>query len=231
MYSIGRRNQRKRDQTEIYLSYSYLGPIRASEISPFPLIQLNETTIQPGAEFQIELLPDTDLLLYPLEQSFETAPAEGEFSLVENGKVCRVTTAEEASFLQFRNPSKNQKCRFLEFWIGNPPESCEPSFEVFDVGRQKGFFAFFPIASGQSHENALPLHGDLAFYLSSLRPNENLIFETTMDRKSFVFVIDGSVKVEEDRIITGDTAILYRQTPVELSAQQRTILFFVDLPE
>ena len=61
-----------------------------------------------------------------------------------------------------------------------------PRFETSKTEIRGGRDGLVPLASGQGETTGVPLQQDVAIYLSRLRPNENLIFETLLSRRVFL---------------------------------------------
>jgi len=229
MYRFTRKRQRKRLQTELSITYSYLAPLLSDDRHLGPLQRIGETFIQPEAAFVTVSLPNSELVLCVLEGRLEVGNADGSLHEMEAGDVYRIAAAEEAE-LTFRNPSAHKKNRVLELWLsadfsGRPPEP-----EAVRLNLNRGFFNFLPLASGQGHEDAAVLTTECAVYLSRLRPSENLIFETVLFRSVYVFVLDGAVRLEDDRLIGGDSALVFGEERIPMTAQQQSVVILIDIP-
>ena len=106
----------------------------------------------------------------------------------------------------------------------------EPGSEVGDPEVLKGSGGLIPLASGQGENAGVRLYQDVAIYLSRMRPNENLIFETLMTRRVFLAVTNGLIRLEEERLQQADSAMIWKENLIQISAQQRSVVVLVDLP-
>jgi redox-sensitive bicupin YhaK (pirin superfamily) len=229
MYLFARKRQRKRLQTELSITYSYLAPLLSEGQYLGPLRRIGETLIQPEAEFVTVLLPHSELLLCVLEGRLEVGNTDGPLHEMEAGDVYRIAAVEEAE-LTFKNPSAHKKNRVLELWLSADLPGPPPEPEGVRLNANQGFFNFLPLASGQGHEDAAVLTTECAVYLSRLRPSDNLIFETVLSRSVYVFVLDGAVRLENDRLIGGDSALVFGEERIPMSAQQQSAVILIDLP-
>jgi hypothetical protein len=46
----------------------------------------------------------------------------------------------------------------------------------------------------------------------------------------FLAIIDGVIRLEDDRLVTSDSAMIRKESLIEIAAQQRSTLLLVDLP-
>lgn len=229
MYRFARKRQRRKLQTEQSLTYSYLRPLLSEAQHLGPLKRLGETYIQPTGEFLTLSLPDSELILCVLEGRLEVGSADGPLHEIEPGDVCRIPAAAEFE-LTLRNPSAYKKNRIIEVWFSAdlPGGPLEP--QAASLKANRGFYHFLPLASGQGHEDGVALANDCAVYLSRLRPSENLIFETVLTRSACIFVLDGGIQLENDRLIGGDSALVFGETRILIAAQQQSAVILIDLP-
>jgi redox-sensitive bicupin YhaK (pirin superfamily) len=229
MYVFARKRQRKKLQTELSLTYSYLGPFRSQSRYLGPLIRIGETIIEPGGEFVTFSLPHSELVLCVIEGRLEVGTISAPPHELDAGSIYKIT-AEDAAELNFKNPSSHKQNRVLEIWLSAELHGELPNPEEAKLKTNRGFFSFLPLASGQGHEEATVLTSECAIYLSRLRPSENLIFETILSRSVCVFVLEGAVRLEEDRLIAGDSALVFNEERIPITAQQQSAVILIDLP-
>ncbi len=229
MYRFARKRQRKRLQTELSITYSCLAPLLSEDQNLGPLRRIGETFIQPEAEFVTYLLPQSELVLCVLEGRLEIRDAGGPLYEMEAGDVYRIAAIDETELI-FKNPSAHKKNRVLEIWLSADLSGTPPEPEGVRLNANRGFFNFLPLASGQGQEDALVLANDCAIYLSRLRPSENIIFETVLYRSVYVFVLDGAVRLEDDRLIGGDSALVFGEERIPMTAQQQRVVILLDIP-
>jgi len=229
MYRFARKRQRKKLQTELSITYSYLAPFLSEGQFLGPLLRIGETFIQPEAEFGTVSLPHSELVLCMLEGRLEVGNTDGPLHEMEAGDVYRIGAVEENE-LTFKNPSAHKRNRVFELWLAADLPEKPPDPEGIRLNINRGFFNFLPLASGQDHEDSAVLTTECAVYLSRLRPSENLIFETVLSRSVYVFVLDGAVRLEDDRLIGGDSALVVGEERIPLTAQQQSAVILIDLP-
>jgi len=228
MYEIARRVQRKRDHTESFLTFEH--PFLGTSMSSFgSLLQYQETLLRPGAEWNSGLIGHAEIVTLVLEGSLSI---QEEFRLerrLEAGGVHCLTVGPSAEFC-VRNLSETEPCSYCQVWLDTRETEAVPGEETGTSEISEGEGSLVPLASGQGETTGVTLQQDVAVYLSRLRPNESLIFETLMTRRVFFAVLDGVVSVDEHRLVESESAMISKETLIEIAAQQKTKLLLIDLP-
>lgn len=229
MYRLARKSQRNRLQTESSLTYTYLRPLLSEAHYLGPLRLINETFIQPGGALEENASLGSEMVLCAIEGRVEVAAEDVVLFELEAGDVSHIMASDDMKLL-FRNSSEKMRSRMLEIWLAADLSKGVPEPQEARLNTNRGFFNFLPLASGQGHEDTVFLTTDCAVYLSKLRPFENLIFETVLSRSVLVFVLDGAVRLEKDRLIGGDSSLVFGELRIPITAQQQSAVILIDLP-
>jgi len=228
MFEIARGVQRKRDHTESFLTFEH--PFLGTSMPNFgSLLQFQETLLRPAAEWNSGLIGHAEIVTFVKEGTlaiFEELQPE---STLEAGGIHCLTVGSSTEF-QVRNLSEFESAAYCQVWLDTRDLEIVPRFETSKAEFIDGRGGLVPLASGQGETTGVSLQQDVAIYLSRLRPNENLIFETLLSRRSFLAVIDGLVRVEEHRLQDGDSAMIWKESLIEIAAQKKSTLLLVDLP-
>ena len=78
---------------------------------------------------------------------------------------------------------------------------------------------------------ALHIHQDAAIYVSFLMPGNKVEHKLAKDRKAYVFVIEGRVKLNNSAMETRDAAKVEGESRLAMQAEKPTELILLDLPE
>lgn len=228
MYEIARGVQRKKDHTESFLTYEhpFLG---LSKPSFGTLLQFQETLLRPGAEWNSGLIGPAEIVTFVQDGRLAITAEGGSESRLETDGIHCLTVGAATEF-QVKNLSEIETSNYLQVWLDTSETetgACVATGKAEMTGRGTGLV---PLASGQEETAAVPLRQDVAIYLSRMRPSENLIFETLPSRRVFLAVVNGVIRVEEDRLVTADSLMIRKESLIEIAAQQRSELLLVDLP-
>ena len=80
-------------------------------------------------------------------------------------------------------------------------------------------------------EKALHIHQDVAFFISSLTPNHTMEYKLKPERKSYLFVIDGDIQLNQTNMKTRDAARIENENQLFIISKKPTELLLIDLPE
>ncbi|HLV02271.1 MAG TPA: hypothetical protein VKZ59_13455 [Acidobacteriota bacterium] len=172
---------------------------------------------------------DVILILLALEGPLEVRGSRGERVGLQSGDVAKALVHPDEP-VHLHNPSPSELSRLLQIWLRQKDVGTEGRVvsKAFETKQTRG--TLLPVVSGQIHPEALVVDQDVAIYLSRLYPPEQLIFETLPERSTFLFLIDGHLRVGEERIHSGDGLAIWRESLVSITAQDRSQFVLIDLP-
>jgi len=70
----------------------------------------------------------------------------------------------------------------------------------------------------------------MTIYLSRLEAAKTLSFSQKEDRRTFLFVIEGSLSVNEQAMGTRDSARIEAETSLTITAEEAAFFMLIDLP-
>jgi len=128
------------------------------------------------------------------------------------------------------NHSKEKPVHFFQLWImprknGNKPRWEQKQFAAEDrVGR------LLPVVSDGSKAGSLAIDQDATIYVSSLKAGQSIAHQTRPDRRTYLFVSQGELKVNDATLSAGDQARIGETPTLKLSANKDVELILLDLP-
>lgn len=118
----------------------------------------------------------------------------------------------------------------LQLWFMPNERGLVPSYETSRYELAKLNNALLPIVDPQGSEHTAKIHQDLTLYLSKLDAGKELVFEQAEGRRIFLFVIEGSINVNETRLGKRDTARIESLSELRIAAEENAFLMLIDLP-
>jgi redox-sensitive bicupin YhaK (pirin superfamily) len=130
-----------------------------------------------------------------------------------------------------RNNS-DRPLRLLQMWIFADRRGLEPSWEQQRFTEQERRDRLLPIvvAEGASGGNAVHIHQDASLYVSSLGAGRQVEHALGSGRKAYLFVIDGSVTVNGQKMQKQDAARIEDESRLAIQADKNSELILIDLP-
>ncbi|MDA2928921.1 pirin family protein [Acidobacteria bacterium AH-259-O06] len=231
MYEIVRSEEHyhfENDWLSTYWHFSFDHYYDPNNVQFGPLRVFNDDTVRPGKGFPTHSHREMEIVTYVIEGELKHQDSSGGSGIIGPGEVQRMSAGTGIRHSEF-NASEDKPVHFLQMWIISAVPNLNSQYEQkrFTKARRQG--VLLPIVSGRNHADALKIHQDTAFYVASLRPENNLIFETPSDRRVYFFVITGTIQMGEHTLKTGDSAKISEERSVPLAAQEESEILLIDL--
>jgi quercetin 2,3-dioxygenase len=193
-----------------------------------PLRVFNDDRLVPGVAWPMHPHRDIEGLTYVVEGTFRHADdLGGEYQLLPAGSAQRMTLGSGAWHSE-QNASETEPMRFIQMWILPNQRGLPPSVEqkVFTKGERRG--RLLRIISGQGGESVL-VHQDASVYLSSLEPGERVEHPLVPGTGVYLYLIEGAVRLGEEKLATGDAAKVRDETTLAIEADGTSELIMVEV--
>jgi len=171
---------------------------------------------------------DVEGLTYVVEGTFQHADSLGHDGTLQPGGVQRMTLGSGALHSE-RNGSKTEPMRFLQFWILPDTPSLPPSVEQRQFSREDRSGRLIKVI-GPEGGDVVAVHQDASTYVAALEPRAGVEFGFAEDRAGYLYLIAGAVRVNQDRLSTGDAAKIFGPEEVTIAADEATELILIDVP-
>jgi redox-sensitive bicupin YhaK (pirin superfamily) len=194
-----------------------------------PLRVFNHDTIQPDSGFGMHPHKNMEIVTYVLEGTLDHKDSTGGTGHISAGEVQRMTAGTGIYHSEY-NASPDQAVKLLQMWVLPNENGLKPSYEQkkFSVEERTG--KLLAIASGQSVGDTPDINQDVTFYVSKLRTGDKLSHSLGDNRKAFLYVIEGDLRVNDQALQSGDQARVTETTNIELQATGDSEIILIDLP-
>jgi len=194
-----------------------------------PLRVFNHDTVAGGGGFPTHPHREMEIVTYVLEGALRHKDSTGGAGLIRAGEVQRMTAGTGVAHSEF-NPSEEEPTKLLQMWVLPERAGLTPSYEQrqFTLDQRAG--ALLPIASGQDAPGAVKIHQDATFYVSRLRPGDRVAHELKPGRRAFLYVIEGEVTLNEERLSEGDQARVTDVAELDIVGARESEVILIDLP-
>ena len=189
----------------------------------------NDDRLIPGAIWPMHPHRDIEGLTYVVEGTFRHEDnVGGDAGNLPAGSVQRMTLGSGAYHSE-QNGSETEPMRFIQMWIMPEQQGLEPGVEqrVFTIDDRLG--NLLEVISPEGGEAAVKVHGDARVFVSRLVPPESVRHELGPDRGVYLYVIEGDVSVNGERLVTGSAARIRDETAIEITPNDESELILVDV--
>jgi len=198
---------------------------------------INDDRVTPGAGFAPHGHRDMEILTYVLQGRIAHRDSEGNIAHLPAGEFQLMSAGSGITHSEY-NASDSEPLHFLQIWILPDVYGQSPGYQQKDFGQKPGLTL---VASPDGEAGSLVIKQKMKLYQLLLSPEETLNFDSDINRRYYLHLIDGDVKIEgmsgegpasaDERMHPGDGVRLSELTQLQLTAGEeplRALLF--DLP-
>lgn len=190
----------------------------------------NDDRLIPGAVWPLHPHRDVEGLTYVVEGVFrhvDDLDRDEELPPLPAGSVQRMTLGSGAWHSE-QNGSETEPMRFIQIWILPSESGLLPSLEQRVFTREDRTNRLLRAISGEGGRAVL-VHQDAALFVSRLEAGTSVAHDLAAGRGCYLYVIEGDLAVNGERLATGDAAKITDERSVELRAGAATELIMVEV--
>jgi quercetin 2,3-dioxygenase len=189
----------------------------------------NDDRLVPAVAWPMHPHRDVEGLTYVVEGRFQHADSlkGDDYPVLPAGSAQRMTLGSGAWHSE-QNASDTEPMRFIQLWIMPRERGLEPSVEqkVFTEEDRTG--RLLRIISGEDGDSVL-VHQDAGVYVSSLPAGGSVLHKFGHGTGGYLYLIDGGVRVNGERLSTGDAARIWDEPELTLEADEDSELILVEV--
>jgi quercetin 2,3-dioxygenase len=188
----------------------------------------NDDRLIPGAIWPLHPHRDIEGLTYVVEGSFRHQDdVGGAPGPLPAGSVQRMTLGSGAWHSE-QNASETDPMRFIQIWIMPKARELTPGVEQKVFSTQDRTDHLLKVISGDEGDAVL-VHQDAHVFVSRLNPDVSVEHPLEEGRGVYLYVIEGEVDVNGERMTTGDAAQITEEPQVRITANAASELILVDV--
>lgn len=209
-------------------SFSFAGYHDPEHMGWGNLRVINEDFIAPGKGFGTHGHRNMEIISYVVSGALAHQDSLGHGTSIQPGEVQRMSAGRGVSHCEF-NHSQDTWTHFLQIWIMPSRLDLAPGYEqrTFATAHKRGVPCL--IASPDGRQGSLGLHADAALYAALIDGSERVELALNPERKAYVQVVRGQVKVNSQLLHPGDAAQMADETQLTLSEGQDAEVLIFDL--
>jgi redox-sensitive bicupin YhaK (pirin superfamily) len=188
----------------------------------------NDDRLAPGAVWPMHPHRDIEGLTYVVEGSFGHADdVGGDFGPLPAGSMQRMTLGSGAWHSE-QNASETEPMRFIQMWIMPSELGLRPGVEQRVFTTEDRTDRLLKVISGDDG-GAVLVHQDAHVLISRLNAVSTVSHDLGPGRGVYLYVIDGDVTVNGERMVTGAAAQISDDPVVAIEAIETSELILVDV--
>ena len=187
----------------------------------------NDDRLIPGAIWPLHPHRNIEGLTYVVEGSFRHEDdVGGPPGPLPAGSVQRMTLGSGAWHSE-QNASGTEGMRFIQLWVMPDQVNLSPGVEQKVLTKEDRRGRLLKAIAPEGGE--VKVHGDASVYVSSLAAGESVKHEIGDERGVYLYVIEGEIEVNGERMSTGDAAKIWDEPTLEIAASADSELILVDV--
>ena len=151
----------------------------------------------------------------------------GNIAHIKAGDVQRMSAGTGLTHSEYNYGADTVK--FYQIWLFPDKHDLKPSYDQLSYSNQDFKNHLFPVASG-TIANTVSFHTDATIYMSTLDKDCKLDYTPAQKRRTFIYVTDGQLDVNGQKIGKKDQARIDLEPLLSLQAYTETKFVLLDIP-
>lgn len=211
-------------------SFSFAEYFDADNMNFGPMRVLNDDIVAPSRGFGAHPHKEMEIVSIVLDGYLKHEDSTGETATTTFGGVQRMSAGTGVVHSEV-NPSSTENVNFLQLWFMPDTEKIKPSYEQTNFEIEKLKNNLLPVVSkGNSANEVAHINQDLTIYLSDLEEGKEISFTQSEGRRIFLFVIEGSVTINDTPLNKRDSARITETKTLQIKAEAGSRFMLIDLP-
>jgi quercetin 2,3-dioxygenase len=205
-----------------------------------PLRVFNDDTVAPAGGFPLHAHREMEIVTYVIDGALEHKDNMGNTGVIRPGEIQRMSAGTGIRHSEY-NPSEKDPVHLIQLWIMPAVQHLRPSWEQksFSMSGRKGKLLPIAVPAGKNGNTttstAVQIHQDATIYTSLLAPGQSATHKLGAGRRAYIFVINGSLKLNGETLAAGDQARVSNERDLQFSAApdpgaKPADFLFLDLP-
>ncbi|MDQ2818690.1 MAG: pirin family protein [Candidatus Eremiobacteraeota bacterium] len=188
---------------------------------------LNDDCIAPGRGFDTHPHHDMEIITYVLEGQLEHRDSMGNRGVVGPGGVQYMSAGTGVAHSEY-NPSQDRELRLIQMWILPGRRGLKPAYGQIDFTADARLDRWLTIAAGPGAPAPIQFSQNATFLVSRLE-SKTIGHNFAAGRLGFLFVADGDVVVNEEKLNSGDALRIAGLDELSVTGKGEVLLW--DLPK
>jgi hypothetical protein len=188
----------------------------------------NDDVVEPGMGFPTHPHQEMEIVTVVLDGEMTHADSMGNKTVIRPGDVQRMSAGTGLTHSEFN--LADTPVHFYQIWIFPDVKRLEPTYDQRHFEPETWKNRLLPAASGQNKGGAVTLHTDATIYRADLDKAKTIDFATEDSRRIFVYVTEGGLEVNGQRLTSKDQARIDLESAVRLKALEDTSVVLIDVP-
>jgi redox-sensitive bicupin YhaK (pirin superfamily) len=191
---------------------------------------LNDDRIAGGKGFGTHPHDNMEIISIPISGALEHKDSMGNVAVINEGEI-QVMSAGTGIFHSEYNKHADQQAEFLQIWVFPNKKNVTPRYDQISIADVKTDNKLYQILSPSQDDHGVWIHQDTWFHLGDFQAGSADTYKLNkQDNGVYIFVIDGEVEVEGQKLEKRDGFGLWDIESFKLSATQNAKVLLMEVP-
>ncbi|HPQ39724.1 MAG TPA: pirin family protein [bacterium] len=224
----GRRHYSDFGWLKTYWLFSFSNYFDPRNIQFGALRVFNDDVVAPGTGFPTHPHREMEIVTIVLDGEMTHADSMGNRTVIKAGDVQRMSAGTGLTHSEFN--LADTPVHFYQIWIFPDVSDLEPSYDQKTFSAEQWKNRLFPVASGQNITGTVTFHTDATIYRCELESGKRVMHEETAGRRLFIYVSDGEINADGERLMKNDQARIDMDAPLAIETQPGGEFVLIDVP-
>jgi redox-sensitive bicupin YhaK (pirin superfamily) len=213
-----------------YHSFSFASWYNPDRVQFGMLRVLNDDTVAAGMGFGTHPHDNMEIITIPLEGDLAHKDSMENTEVIKTGDVQVMSAGTGIQHSEF-NPNDDQRTKLFQIWVFPKYRNVTPRYQqiTLDVAEQKNNFA--QILSPNADDAGVWIYQDAWFFLADFDKGFSKTYSINKEGNGmYIFVISGTITVDEQELETRDGLGISDFETVEISATSAAKFLLMEIP-
>jgi redox-sensitive bicupin YhaK (pirin superfamily) len=188
---------------------------------------LNDDTIAAGKGFGSHPHDNMEIITIPTSGMLAHKDNTGSEETLGPGEI-QVMSAGSGIVHSEYNASVTEDLRLFQMWIETNAPDATPRHATKKIDLKKEELT--KIVSGNESESTIFIHQDAAVWMGAFSNEKKIVFETQIQRGTFIMVVEGSAIISGQTLSVRDSMEITDTQHIEILVSSETRLLVIDVP-
>ncbi len=212
-----------------YHSFSFGGYYDPEHMGVSNLRVINDDTVAPGGGFAEHGHHDMEIISYVLDGALEHRDSMGNGSVIRPGDVQHMSAGTGVTHSEY-NHSSVEPVHFLQIWLQPNTLGVDPGYaqKHFPVEDRRNRWRL--LVSPDGRDGSIATHQDALMFGSVLAPGEALAYRFATDRRGYLHLARGRLRVGGITLRQGDGLKVRQHELLDIEAVEDAEVLLFDMP-
>lgn len=191
---------------------------------------LNDDTVAQGMGFGTHPHDNMEIISIPLEGDLEHKDSMGNTTVIKQGDIQVMSAGTGVQHSEY-NKNKDKEVKFLQIWIFPNKRNVTPRYDQISITELEKKNEFYQVLSPSADDQGVWIHQDAWFHLGTFEKDKEASYTLKgKDTGVYLFVLDGDVEVEGQKLEKRDGFGLWDIEKINLKASADCKILLMEVP-